>query len=321
MVLALLGQSLDTAGAAEDALKSACDAVAAAVRSPAAMVHLGDQGSAVPDGAISVPLQAEGSVVGTLVVAPRRPGEPYSRREIDLITTMASTLAQVARAVGLAGALEAARREISVQRLDERRRLRRDLHDGLGPLLASLGLRLDALERAAPAPLAGEVATLKDVVATSRREVRRLVDGLGVEDAVRLVDLERALAELVDGWASATAPLGLHLELAVVGKIPTLSPYVRTTAYRIAGEAITNVVRHARATSCVVRLAQFEEQGMVLEVHDNGVGLGRSRPGVGLRSMHERADAVGGLLETAGHPDGGTVVRLTLVDAAAGAPG
>jgi signal transduction histidine kinase len=312
LVLAMLSHSLDTAGEAEDTMGAACDAVAEAVRSPGAWVALGESEPAAPPGASTVLLQAGGRFVGTLVVAPRRPNESFSRRDVDLITTMAAPLAQVARATGLAAALEVARRELEVQRLDERRRLRRDLHDGLGPLLAGLGLRLDALERGSSVELQRKVADLKDAVATSRREVRRIVDGLAPEGTKELVDLEQSLTELVQGWSSATAPLGMQFEIDFIQPIPRLTEPTRIAVYRIAGEAITNVVRHARATTCSVRLRGTDETGVTLEIRDNGVGLRPGTGGFGLRSMQERATAVGGSLETSVPDNGGTVVRLEL---------
>lgn len=320
LVLAMLGHSLDTAGEAGDVLRSACEAVASAVRSPAASVVPPEDAHDVPDGAITVPLQAGGQFVGTLVVAPRRPGESYSRREVDLVNTLAGTLAQVARATSLAAALESARRDLAVERRDERRRLRRDLHDGLGPLLSSLGLRLDALGRTTSQGAPTQIRELKDTVATARREVRRLVEGLAPEGVTHAVALEDSLGELVRGWGSATAPHGLAFDLEIGDPLPELPEDTRIAVYRVAGEAITNVVRHARATSCAVSVYGTPEGGLVLEVLDNGIGMGRAANGFGLRSMQERAGALGGTVTTETQDAGGTLVRLWL-PAAAEVPG
>lgn len=307
-LLALLGESLRAEGEAEDALRAACDAVARAVRSPAATVRRHDARLAADDGTVAVPLVASGEPVGMLVVAPRRPGEPFHKRDQALIATLAAPVAQVARAGRLAAALEQARSDIAAQRLDERRRLRRDLHDGLGPLLASLALHAQAMARAHP-ETTEDVERIRGTLAASRAEVRRLVDGLAPE-AATTGDLRQSIEELVEGWASAAAPSGLSVRLDLCSEVPPVSEEVRVTAYRIVGEALTNVVRHAKATECDVRLRTAAGCTVVLEICDNGTGVGEGASGFGIRSMGERASAVGGTVEFS--TASGTLVRLSV---------
>lgn len=307
-LLALLSESLQTTGEAQDALRSACDAVAAAVRSPSANVVPSDSVRFHDPAAVTIPLTASGEDVGMLVVAPRRPGESFTRRDVELMATLAAPVAQVARAAGLAAALERARADIAAQRLDERRRLRRDLHDGLGPLLASLALHADALVRAHP-DLADSINRISETLAASRGEVRRLVEGLA-PDAVVTGDLRHSLEELVEGWASAAAPAGLLVRLSVPEDVPPVSEEVRVAAYRIVGEALTNVVRHAKATECDVVLQRAPGGHIELEVRDNGMGVDNPNVGFGMRSMTQRAASVGGTVEvTTGQ---GTLVRLRI---------
>jgi signal transduction histidine kinase len=307
--MAALGRSVDAAAETDVALEAALSAVAAAVRSPSA--RLLEPAEDPPSGAAVLPLTASGTAVGRLAVLPRREGETWGRRERELLTVLATPVAQLVRAQRLSRELELARGDAVSQRLDERRRLRRDLHDGVGPLLAGLGLQADALRRAAGAEEAERLGRLTDAVRQCRREVRRLVDDLETEqDAVD--DLVARLRELVDGWASATVERGLVLRLSVPDHLPPLPPDVRLAAYRITGEALANAVQHAAASSCTVRLA-VADGDLLLEVRDDGVGVpavsAPARRGVGLRSMGERARAVGGALDVGGGAGPGTTVR------------
>ncbi len=94
--------------------------------------------------------------------------------------------------------------------------------------------------------------------------------------------------------------------------MPPLPAAVEVAAYRIAQEALTNVVRHARATSCLVRVSA-EDGALELDVSDDGVGLPEDRtPGVGLSSMRERAEELGGACEIESMPSGGTRVMARL---------
>lgn len=317
--MALVGRSVDAADV-EGALAAAASAVAAAVRSPAAWVRLDedeglDQADRQPDPDAAVLRLAAGErAVGTLVVQPRRPGQPFTRADLALLDVLVTPVAQVARAAVLSRELDLARGDAVAQRLDERRRLRRDLHDSVGPLLAGIGLQADAARRAAPPDLRHTLERVTAAVRECRQEVRRLVDGLEpAESAVS--DLGAAVAELVSGWSSAAVDTGLRIDLAVVQPLPPLDTATRTAAYRVVGEALTNVVRHARATRCTVSLL-VERGSLVVDVRDDGVGVdaGRAasegRVGFGIRSMDERTRALGGELRVSTTDAvGGTTVR------------
>jgi signal transduction histidine kinase len=307
-LLALLGGSMGHGSAGHDALLAACEAVALAVRSPRATVVPERARGAHDPAAATVELLADGQHLGLLIVAPRRPGEPFNRRDSELIAVLAGPVAQVARAAVMAGALERAKADIAAQRLVERRRIRRDLHDGLGPLLASLALQIDTVARTHP-ELERAVARITGTVALSRVEVRRLVEGLAPE-GVRSAELGHSVRELVEGWASAVAPTGMRIGLDVDADLPPVSEDVRVTAYRIVGEALTNAVRHASATECRVSLSRAADGGIEVEVRDNGSGMQHHAAGFGLRSMSERASSVGGTLAVT--TDAGTVVHLTV---------
>ncbi|HUR14474.1 MAG TPA: sensor histidine kinase [Mycobacteriales bacterium] len=305
-----LGRSLDTVDEVAEALAAAAEAVALAVRSPHAIVVLGPPPEDPGDGTCVVPLVAGSQPLGALVVAPRRAEEPFNRRDLELLELLSTPVAQLARAAVLTHELELARGDAVAQRLDERRRLRADLHDSVGPLLAGLGLHADAARRRHPDdPRLGAVSS---AVAECRREVRRLVDELEPED-VPVADLEQSVRELVEGWASATVDTGLHLSVEVPEQLPPLPEAVRVAAYRVVGEALTNVVKHAGARQAVVRLVRDGSE-LVLEVRDDGRGPVPDGPrqGLGLRSMDERTTALGGELQLSGRTGGGTTLRARM---------
>lgn len=199
--------------------------------------------------------------------------------------------------------LSTSRRQIVTEREAERVRLRRDLHDGLGPSLAAIGLGLRQLEQRDGGD--DGVRELADEVQRAVSEVRRICDGLR-PSALNELGLAGALTESID-------PLrryGPRIDLAV-GDLPPLSPAVETAAFRIVMEAVTNAVRHAEAQHVQVRVGY--DDGVAVEVADDGRGLAEDRvPGVGLRGMSDRADEVGGRLTISPAVPAGTAVHAWL---------
>ena len=209
--------------------------------------------------------------------------------------------------------LLASRRRLVVAREEERRRLRRDLHDGIGPMLAAMTLKVDLARdvvRTDPTAAEAALASLKDDTQAAVAEVRRLtrdlrppsLDELGVADAIR----QRAV-ELAGGADDAR----VEISVTVDGPLPRLDAAVEAAAYRIALEAMTNVVRHAGARNCRVRLAG--NGALVVEVADDGAGFAAGRgAGVGMTSMRERCAELGGSLTVERTADGWTKVRAVL---------
>lgn len=279
---------------------AAAAAVARAVRSPAARVV--PPLVEVPDGSdrgpAVVPLVAGGEQLGSLVVDPRRPGETFGRRDLTRLAELAPAVAATVRTARFAQALEVAHRELGTLRETERRRLHHDLHDGMGPLLAGLGMQVASLRRAArrlDEPDGGFDGRLEEVaaaVAECQAETRRLVDGLAPETLDRM-DLRATLVDLATGWSSSLAGTGLSVEISCEDDLGRLPDGVRVAAYRIVAEAVTNVVRHAQAGRCQIE-ASTSCGSLGVRVIDDGVGADGHTPGVGLRSMLERAHSVGG---------------------------
>ncbi|TWH28268.1 signal transduction histidine kinase [Isoptericola variabilis J7] len=196
-------------------------------------------------------------------------------------------------------------------REEERARLQRDLHDSLGPLLGSISMRVEAARQllgtqTPPGEIDRVLASVGESAEAAVVEVRRLVDELG-PSALAETDLRTALVELVE---RSSGP-GLEVTLDAPAPLPPLDAAVEIALYRIVGEAVRNVARHARASRCTVSLRPLGT-GVSLEVVDDGVGLRGQPPGVGRRAMAERVEALGGRLELSEPATGGVRVRAEI---------
>ena len=266
--------------------------------------------------AVLLPLAAYGRRVGALRY--RQPVPPLRPRDVRLLDDLAGHLGGVLHAHRLTADLQRALEAQVLAREEERRRLRRDLHDGLGPALAGHLLRLDVLAGKLPpgsSPAEDADALRADLRATVL-EVRRVVEGLR-PPALDELGLSTALAQVV---ARLTSGSGVAVDLHT-GDLPPLSAAVEVAAYRIVAEAVTNVVRHAGATTCCVAV---EVVGPVLRVtvRDDGVGLdpARSGTGNGLVTMRERAAELRGRFQVIGAPGTTVVAELPLPVATRRAP-
>jgi signal transduction histidine kinase len=250
------------------------------------------------------PLVFAGEPIGTLTAETRDAGRPFTAVERQLLQDVARQAATAAHAVALNDAVLRSREQLITATAEERRRLRRDLHDGLGPSLASIvlgahraGSRLDP-----GSPMRQQLRQLAEQAQEAVADVRRIVydlrppalDELGLLGAIT----ERA-HDLGPITVEGPAELG------------TLPAAAEVAAYRIAVEAMTNSVRHARASSGWVRIDL--DGALHLEIGDDGTGLpAEFRPGVGITSMRERAAEIGGtFVIESGHPRG-TLVRAVL---------
>jgi signal transduction histidine kinase len=270
----------------------------------------------------TVDFEVGGTPVGRLemeVDSLRAPFGPRDRRLLEDVGTQVGALVQALEA---GRELQRSREQLVAAREEERRRLRRDLHDGLGPSLATTLMRLevarDLVDRD-PAAAQDLVARLVDQTEADIREVRRLVDGLR-PPALDQLGLVSALRQRADQHNHAVA-LGSEAPhwTVVADDIGTLPAAVEVAAYRIAVEAVNNAVRHSGGTEVTVRLRQRPD-ALELVIRDDGVGVtGAPRAGVGIGSMRERAEEVGGSCTVSSPPEGGTEVmaRLPLIRPAA----
>jgi signal transduction histidine kinase len=311
--VARMSEELDSAGDPAEALPGLARAVAETLgasgvrldpdaRLGLAPVHVGGR---LEEPALERVLRHRGQELGRLVLGARAPGEPFGAADLLLVEVLARQVTLAVDAVALASQLQQSRGQIVTAREEERRRLRRDLHDGLGPALAGIALTLQAAQNTGGAE-ADELVTgareqMQDVVA----EIRRIVHAL--RPAV-LDDL--GLAAALRAHADRLAPLAIELDLPEP-QLP-LSAAAELAVFRIATEALTNVVRHAQASTCRVAL-RSDGGETVLEVTDDGRGLQpRANPGVGLRSMRERAAELGGHVVLGEAALGGLAVAVRL---------
>ncbi|WP_159074422.1 sensor histidine kinase [Streptomyces dioscori] len=263
---------------------------------------------------VHLDLVDRGELVGVLSVQLRPGQRTLDANDRAALGVVTDQLGPIVSAIGLREELRISRERVVSACEEERRRLRRDLHDGLGPTLAGMRLQLDAAAIALtpssrPRTLV-ESASIE--AARSLDEVRRIIDDLRppVLDDRGLSAALTSLAARFDTGALSTAA-------AVPDTLPELPAASETAAYRIAAEALANVVRHAGATTAHLVLAVDREQDqLVLEITDDGCGLPERprREGVGLASMAERAEEIGGHCTVSPPTDGstGTVVRALL---------
>jgi signal transduction histidine kinase len=257
-----------------------------------------------------LPLVYQLEMMGQMLLAPRAPGEQFSQTDKRLLETIARQAGIAAYNVRLTQDLQRSREQLVTTREEERRRLRRDLHDGLGPALASMSFKLEAVLNLAerdPTTVKKMAAELKAQVQQALADIRRIAYGLR-PPALDELGLVGALKEQV---ISCNQAQGVQITLEAPENLPVLSAAVEVAAYRIAVEAMTNVNRHARARHCTVRFSLCDD--VCLEVIDDGCGIpGKLRAGVGMASMRERAEELGGTCVVTARPTGGTCVMARL---------
>lgn len=262
-----------------------------------------------PEQTRTVPIVYRGADVGRIVLPARGVRSRLSRRDDQLLTNLVRQAAIAAHTSELTAELQAGRERLVTAREEERRRIRRDLHDGLGPALSGVVFRLESarlLVERDPATAIDQIAQTSGEVQAVVADVRRLVHDLR-PPALDDLGLVGAISQLAAGLARG----GPAIEVES-GGVDALPAAVEVAVYRIVAEALTNVVRHASATSVQVRLCRTPD-GIRAEVADDGTGIeAETTAGVGLRSMRERAAELGGRVEVSCPETGGTLVRACL---------
>ena len=251
----------------------------------------------------AVPLQAFGVTVGYLAY---RTDRGLSVPEERLVRDLARQLGAALHARLLREDLLRARERLVLAREEERRRLRRELHDGIGPALAGLTLKTETARALLPAGADGASRQLHDLGEEIRRtvlDVRRLVEGLR-PPALDELGLAGACAQAADRLTAGTE---LTATVLASQDMPPLPAAVEVAAYRIVVEAVTNAVRHARARCCQVSMS-YRDHALAITVTDDGMGLrATGSQGHGLAIMRERAEELGGTATVTNSSPGVTV--------------
>ena len=317
-VVKALGRQLESAGPPEEVLRRAVEELADVLRLDGLIVSSVEGGiiarfGSTGAGAIRIQLVQLGEIAGELV-ASARPGEVLSPRDQALLDDLGPQLAIAVHALELTNELRRSRERLVLAREEERRRIRRDLHDSLGPTLTGVAMQADAAHNLLPSDpdaAAGLLSQLRSELTAAISEIRKLVYGLR-PPALDELGLVGALRQQAEHFNDRHQNGGsLRVDVAATANMPNLPAAVEVAAYRITAEAINNVARHAGANHCNVRLAAGEE--LQVEVVDDGHGWPEgARAGVGMASMRERAEELGGRLVVGAAPGGGTRVLASL---------
>lgn len=317
-----LGQALDPDAVVPAVVEAVADGlrlpyVAIELREAAGLRIAASHGEPRGGELVHLPLEYRGAEVGQLLVAPRPGSDALSPADLALLAELARQAGVAAHVVRLTQDLRRSRERLVTAREEERRRLRRDLHDGLGPALAAIALEIqsvDALIDRDPGAARQLLARLRGEVQESIADIRRIAYDLRPPtlDELGLVAAVREQAARLGGGSAATGETGLRVAVEAPAELPPLPAAVEVAAYRIALEALTNVSRHARASNCSVRITVNGD--LELEVGDDGAGInGRPADGLGLVSMRERVEELGGSLSLRpGHEGRGTVLTVRL---------
>ncbi len=334
-VLSQLSKQLEATISPDLLLDTIVKTIARALKLPAsAIVSGGESGSLVPISAsygvlseekslIRVPLIYQTETVGELLLSPRTPGEALTSADQRLLHDLTPQIGVALHAVRLTAHLkqvnadlQRSREQLVTAREEERRRLRRDLHDGLGPTLAALNLQAGMLRtlmtqdvEAANTLVSEWRVHLREVIADIRQLVYELrppaLDELGLVGAIK----EQA-ASYTTNYTSNTMPttLSIRILVEVDEDFPPLTAAIEVATYRIATEAMTNVVRHAQAHLCTLRIWVVADI-LSIECIDDGIGIPKTHQiGIGLLSMQERASELGGSCSIEAVEAGGTRV-------------
>jgi signal transduction histidine kinase len=308
-VLAGFGRQLEATGALEATLAALAGTIQRALKLPyvglEAQGIAGQPGTAAPAGRrqlIDIPLVYQDETVGRLRVAPRDGESTLSGADRRLLEDLARQAAVAVHAARVTAALRVARERLVSSQEEERRRLRRDLHDGLGPALAALAAQAEAARDLIETQPETSRSLLADLIAQAQAataDIRRLVYNLRPPalDDLGLLGAIQAQAQKISQAHALTVNV-------LAGPLPALPAAVEVAAYRVVQEALANVVRHAAAKHCRVSLA-VESGYLALEIADDGRGLPANlEAGVGLTSMRERTEELGGVYAITGGPHG-----------------
>jgi signal transduction histidine kinase len=327
-VLAQLGQRIENTLTAERMLPGLVETISQTLKLPYVAIAINQGGQvSIPASygkptldSILFPLTYQGIIIGELRIARRAPGEEFSEAEMSLLANIAHQAGTAVHAIQLTRELQRSRQQRVSALEDERRRIRRDLHDGLGPRLAAHMLKVGSARATLGnqhSPAGSVLEELEDDLQETLRQIRELVynlrppalDQLGLAGAIR--DYAEQINRGHKQQAGAADEAALAISVTTPERLPALPAAVEVAAYRIVQEALANIIHHARARRCKVELACSD--ALRLSISDDGIGLPAAyRSGVGLASMQERAAELGGSFQVRSLPSGGAQVQTVL---------
>lgn len=317
-VLSRLSRRLEATIAPDTVLPTVVQTVREALKLPYAAITLNQNGEfnvVAESGARKqnprrIPLSYQGEPVGELLLSARPGEDAFGDADLRLLNDLARQAGIAAHGVRLTADLQRSRERLVTAREEERRRLRRDLHDGLGPQLASQTLTIDAavkLMKDDPQAAADLLQDLKVQSQAAVADIRRLVYGLR-PPALDDLGLPGALQALAATYRHSQP----ETSIAIPQPLAPLPAAVEVACYRIVQEALANAVRHSNASTCSVSLL-VDDSTLVIEICDDGDGLPSDHhSGVGLHSMRERAAELGGSCLIQSRSPGGVCVTARL---------
>jgi signal transduction histidine kinase len=333
-ILARLGQRLETTIASNEVIPVIVQTIREALKVSYAAIALKHSGEdrftvaseiGVPSKiVIDLPLIFQNEIVGRLQLGQRFETNGFSRADRRLLNDLARQAGAAIHAASQNADLQSARQRLVTAREEERRRVRRDLHDGLGASLAALNLQageLQRLMRINPDEAERQMQELREEIRAAIADIRRLIYGLRPPalDELGLVEALRARAAQTSGLPTrdqdkqqAAVPHLLQVNVVAPEDLPPLPAAVEAATYRIAMEALTNTIQHARAERCTIRIAAGTS-GLTIDISDDGIGMPLEYTfGIGLISMRERCAELGGTWSIHSEIGQGTLVSAWL---------
>lgn len=322
-VISRVGQRLTDTTGLSDIVPTLLQETASSLRLPFLALYINDASGlrfvcAIGEQHQSVqrfPLTWRGMDIGALDVAPRGSGEVFNRADQQLLRDLATQIGLAVHTLNMASEVQKSRERLVTAREEERRRLRRDLHDGLGAQLAALTMQTMVVRSMLHTDINRAEAEL-EILATELRSsievIRELVQGLR-PPALDELGLAGALRVRLDRLGRGNDHQSLRISLDAPSPLPPLGAATEAAIYRIVEEATTNAARHAQAHWVNVTILPGDTD-IVIEISDNGIGRMPTAPsGVGTQSMRERANELGGSLSIGARVEGeGTLVRAVL---------
>jgi signal transduction histidine kinase len=251
------------------------------------------------------PLKLQDETVGLFIVGTRSLEDTLPPEKVYLLNDLLRQLTMAVHAVQISGELQRSRVKLVSLREDERRRLRRDLHDGLGASLASISLQMDTLIYQNQVDAKERLIELQGNLRAAIGDIRQLVYNLR-PPALDELGLIFALKEMIYQFADSS----VKVLIETPDEDLQLHAAIEVASYRIVQEAVTNAVKHSNGSFCRVTIEPVD-QHLVITIKDNGQGIpDNHKSGVGLHSMRERAEEVDGKFMFKN--ENGTVIRVRL---------